>query len=395
MPVVPAYEREPYRTTLDAEIVAAGEEKGRPFAVLSDTILYPEGGGQPSDRGTVNGVEVLDVQNRNREIRHSLAAPVSPGPAIVRLDWTRRFDHMQQHTGQHLLTAVAQDRFAWETSAFHLGGGVCDVELSVPTLVARDLAALEEAVAVEVRAARPVRFRRVAPEELAALGVRTRGLPEGHEGAVRLVEIEGVDLNTCGGTHVASTSEIEVVKLLGTEALRGGTRLFFVCGGRARARLGAHEERNSALRKALGAPDDGLVAAVEERLGKLRQAERELRGRDEAEARERAAALSSEEARVVSATFSGKSAAFLHSLSKEFLAAAPSKAGLFATTSGREVLFLLVAGAEVALDVTAAGREVAGILGGKGGGSGRLFQGKAASLAGFGAAVGRLREWVA
>ena len=389
---IPAFEREPYRTTLDAEVVRAGDEEGRPFAVLSDTILYPEGGGQPADRGTLNGVPVLDVQRRQGEIRHALAAKVPPGPAAVRLDWARRSDHMQQHTGQHLLTAVAQDRFAWETTAFHLGGKVCDVELSVPKLAPADLAALEEVVAAEIRAARPVRSRRVAPAEFGALKVRTRGLPEGHAGAIRLVEIEGVDLNTCGGTHVASTSEIEVVKLLGTEALRGGTRLFFVAGGRARARFGAHEERNAALRKALGAPDEGLVEAVLEKLEKLRQAERELRGRAEEETRERAVAFSGEEPPVVGAAFAGKSAAFLHSLSKEFLKAAPAKAGLFAATDGPEAFFVLAAGDALSLDVQAAGREVAALLGGKGGGSGRLFQGKAASLDAFDAALSRLRE---
>jgi alanyl-tRNA synthetase len=391
---VPAFERDPYRKALEAEVVKTGEEGGRPFAVLSDTILYPEGGGQPADRGTLNGVSVLDVQRRHGEILHVLAAPVPPGPAAVRLDWPRRFDHMQQHTGQHLLTAVAQDRFAWETTAFHLGEKVCDVELSAPKLPPGDVAALEEAVAAEIRTARPVRFRRVTPEEFETLAVRTRGLPDGHRGAIRLVEIDGVDLNTCGGTHVGSTSEIEVVKLLGTEALRGGTRLLVACGGRARARLGAHEERNAALRKALGAADEGLVGAVEERLEKLRQAERDLRKRDEADARERADALSREESRVVSALFTDRPAGFLHSLSREFLRAAPSKVGLFATTEGREALFVLAAGADVVVDVTAAGREVAALLGGKGGGSGRLFQGKAPSLGAFAEALSRLRDRV-
>ncbi|HQR46407.1 MAG TPA: hypothetical protein PK598_10390 [Thermoanaerobaculia bacterium] len=118
---VPLFEREPYRTECGTEILSVGEADGRPFAVLSDTILYPEGGGQPADRGFLNGAPVLDVQRRGGEIRHLLERPVAPGPATLRLDWDRRFDHMQQHTGQHLLTAVAQDRFRWSTTAFHLG----------------------------------------------------------------------------------------------------------------------------------------------------------------------------------------------------------------------------------------------------------------------------------
>ena len=389
---VPAYEREPYRTELLAEVVRVGVENGRPFAVLSDTILFPEGGGQPADRGSLNGVAVLDVRTTGGEIRHTLAAEVAPGPATVRLDWSRRFDHMQQHTGQHLLTAVAQDRFAWETTAFHLGETVSDVELNVPRLAPEDLAALEEAVAAEIRASRPVRSRRVSPGDLVSLKVRTRGLPEGHDGEIRLVEIAGVDLNTCGGTHLTSTSEIEVLKLLGTAALRGGTRLFFACGGRVRARLGAHEERNAALRKLLGAPDAGLVAAVEERLGKLREAEKAHEGMEEESAHEKAAALAHEAARVVGAVFPGKSAAFLQLVSKSFQAGARDKVALLAASNAAGGFFLLVAGEDARLDVPAAGREVAFLLGAKGGGSGRLFQGRTPSLAAFDAALARLRE---
>ena len=388
----PLYEREPYRAETLTEIISVGDEAGRPFAVLSDTILYPEGGGQPADRGLLNGTPVLDVQRRGGEIRHLLERPVVPGPATVRLDWGRRFDHMQQHSGQHLLTAVAEDRFGWGTTAFHLGELLSDVELAVPRLPPGKLGELEEAVAAEVRAARPVTARRVTAAEFAGLPVRTRGLPEGLEGEIRLVEIAGVDLNTCGGTHVGSTAEIELVALLATEALRGGTRLFFAAGARARRRLASHEERNAALRKLLGAPDEALVAAAEERLAKLKDTEKALRKREDEEARETAAALAGEEAGVVSRVFPGRPASFLNALSKDFLSAAPSKTGLFLATTGGQTFFLLAAGAEAPLDVQAAGREVAAILGGKGGGSGRLFQGKAGSPDAVPAALARLRN---
>jgi len=101
-----AYERDPYLRTLATEVVAIGADDGTPWAVLADTILYPEGGGQPADRGTIAGVEVHDVQTVDGAVRHSLAAPLTLGPVSVELDWERRFDHMQQHSGQHLLTAV-------------------------------------------------------------------------------------------------------------------------------------------------------------------------------------------------------------------------------------------------------------------------------------------------
>ncbi|MGZ6988830.1 MAG: alanyl-tRNA editing protein, partial [Thermoanaerobaculia bacterium] len=277
----PAYEREPYRTTLDASVLASGDDAGRPYVVLDDTILYPEGGGQPPDHGFLNDVEVLDVQKKGGEIRHYVAAPVAPGPARVRLDWDRRFYHMQQQTGQHLLSAVAQDRFGWQTTAFHLGPEVCDVELDVRSLSPANLETWEEAVAAEIRAAHAVRPRRVTLDEFRALPVRTRGLPEGHAGDVRLVEIEGVDLNTCGGTHLSNTAEIEVVALLSVETLRGGARVFFVAGRRARRRLAHDEERNAALRKSLGAPDAGLVEAAKAKLDQLSETQRALRRAEE------------------------------------------------------------------------------------------------------------------
>src|SRR5664280_1407985 len=231
---IPAYERDPYMKELTTEIVETGVEGGVPFAVLAETVLYPEGGGQPADRGWLGGVEVTDVQRREATIRHFLARPVEAGPVTVRLDWVRRFDHMQQHTGQHLLTAVAADRFGWPTTAFHLG------ERRDPELDVAD-----------------------------PLAVRTRGLPASHQGDVRLVGIAGTDLNTCGGTHVRSTAEIEVIKLLGAEPMRGGTRLTFVAGGRVRARLGTHEALNARLRAALGAPDEEIAAVAEAKLEQL------------------------------------------------------------------------------------------------------------------------------
>ena len=125
-----AYESQPYRRELEVEVVTVGEDGGRHFAVFDDTILYPEGGGQPADRGWLGSSEVIDVQRVEGEIRHLLDSPAVVGPATLKLGWERRYDHMQQHTAQHLLTAVAADRFSWQTTSFHLLPAVCDVELA-------------------------------------------------------------------------------------------------------------------------------------------------------------------------------------------------------------------------------------------------------------------------
>jgi Ser-tRNA(Ala) deacylase AlaX len=371
-----AFERDPYLTELSVRVVEIGVECGRPWAVLDDTVLYPEGGGQPADHGILGGVRVLDVQSVDGAVRHILASPVSDGQVDLLLDWERRFDHMQQHTAQHLLTAVAADRLGWETTAFHLGPETCDIELAMASITPAELSRLEADVAAEIRAARPVSQRRVRREEMASLPVRTRGLPEGHEGDVRLVEIEGIDLNTCGGTHVRATSEIEALKLLGTERLRGGTRLFFVAGGRVRRRLGAHEERNGRLRILLGAPDTGLAESLEARLGQLSDVQKALRAMEEELADAKAETLAAAGVPVVEAHFEGRDLAFLQRVGKRFTAL-PGPGVAFLTGAKDGVgAFLLAAGGTSAVDVRVLGTAVAEVLGGRGGGSGKLYQGK-------------------
>ncbi len=391
MDAIPAYERDPTATTLETRVICLGEAEGRPFVLLEDTVFYPEGGGQPCDRGTINGVAVLDVQKRDGEIRHTLEAPLPAGPASLQLDWVRRFDHMQQHTGQHLLTAVAQDRFGWQTTAFHLGATVCDIEVTAVSLSPSDLGRLESSVAAEIRAARPIATRRVAPEAYAREAVRSRGLPEGHTGDIRLVEIAGVDLNTCGGTHLRHTGEIEALKLLGTESIRGGTRLFYVAGGRVRARLGAHETRIAALRTLLGAPDDELAAVLQAKLDQLQATERRARKLEERLADLQAEALAARPEALVEAHLEGRDMAFLQKLARQLLAADPAKAVFLTADLGGEGIFLLAAGAASALEVPVLGKAVAEALGAKGGGSGRSFQGKAPSLAARAEALARLR----
>jgi alanyl-tRNA synthetase len=385
-----AFEREPYRTELPTHVVLTGSDGPLPFVVLEETIFYPEGGGQPADHGEIAGetvAAVVDVQKREGAIRHYLDRPLAAGPVTARIDWGRRFDHMQQHTGQHLLTAVAADRFHWETTAFHLGAEVSDIELGSAPLAGADLAALEEAVAAEIRAARPITARRVDEPELAALPVRTRGLPDGHSGDIRLVEIAGVDLNTCGGTHLGTTAEIEALKLLGTEAIRGGTRLFFAAGGRARRRFGAHEARNASLRTLLGAPDGGLVAAAEAKLDQLQESLRRARGLEE----ELIAALVSSVATTPGPTFvrhfDGKGGDFLQRLARQLASLAPGKAVLVTASAEGQHLFAIGFGELLDVDAHRASKEIIAAIGGRGGGSGRVFQGKAPSLEGLANAV--------
>ena len=219
--------------------------------------------------------------------------------------------------------------------------------------------------------------------------MRTRGLPPGHHGEVRLVEIAGVDLNTCGGTHLRSTAELEAIKFLGSEAIRGGTRLFYVAGGRVRHRLAVHEARAARLRSLLGTPDEEIASAVEARLELGRAGEKRMRVLEEELATVLADALAGRPERVVSVHLEGKDAGFLQRVAKRF--SGSDKVALLTASDGEQRFFVLVAGPGVALDVQAAGREIAETLGGRGGGSGRTYQGKVASFGGRESAVARLK----
>ena len=391
---VAAYERDPRLRELEVDVIAVGEESGRPWARLSDTVLYPEGGGQPADRGWLGEVAVEDVQKRGGDVVHYLASPVSSGPATLRLDWARRFDHMQQHTAQHLLSALAADRFGWETTSFHLGQLTCDVELAASELPAERLAELEEAVAAEMRAARPVTNRRVPPEALVELAVRSRGLPAGHTGDVRLVEIAGIDLNTCGGTHLASTAEIECVKLLGSEPMRGGVRLYWLAGARVRARLAANEARNEALRRALECRDDELAAVAASKVAALHDSERARRRLLErladAEASRLLAAATSG-ARWVDVHLDDADGALVQRVASAFAAQPGTAVTLITAANSGAAFFALAAQDGAQVDLKALGARAAAALQGRGGGSGRIFQGKAGSLAARPALVDELR----
>jgi alanyl-tRNA synthetase len=378
--VIPAFHRDAYLTELDSEVLECGEEDGRSYVVLAETIFYPEGGGQPTDRGTISGVRVVDVQKVGDSIRHFVEKAVACGSARLVLDWQRRWDHMQQHTAQHLLTAVALRDFGWPTTAFHLGPETSDIELDLPQLSPDNLEELEEACALEIRAARAVTWRTAEVADFERLGVRSRRLPAGFEGTVRLVEIEDLDLNTCGGTHLRSTAEIGSLCLLATEPMRGGTRLFFAAGDRVRRRMAAHEARNRELRSILDTGDHELVEIVRVRLAREKDLARTARSLAEELADTTAAALSARTDPVIDAHWDDRDMVFLQRVARALVETAPDSCGLLTSVCDGDLLFIVFTGDSAAIDIAEVGPRVAEALGGRGGGRGSIFQGKAESL---------------
>ncbi len=378
--MIPAFELKPYLRELEVEVTRVAEDDAGPYAVLSDTVLYPEGGGQPDDHGYLGAIRVIAVRRVDGEIRHYLENAAATGSATLTLDWKRRFDHMQQHTAQHLITAIAADDFGWETTSFHLGVRSSDIELDVGSIADTDLVSLEERAATVIHEARAVTARRAAAEELASGVIRSRGLPEGHEGDVRLVEIAGIDCNTCGGTHVETTAEIGSIKLLGTESIRGGTRLHWVAGTRVRRLLATHETRAASLREIFETSDDEVLQVVHSKLARLKQAERQIKRLRAELAEATAQRLESSAGAIVEAHFDGADAGFLQSVARQMTALRTSRAGLLTATSDSGSFFVLYRGSGSEVDLATIGAQLATLLDGRGGGSAELFQGKAGSL---------------
>ncbi|XP_056221288.1 alanyl-tRNA editing protein Aarsd1 [Seriola aureovittata] len=201
---------------------------------LQDTILFPEGGGQPDDHGLIRDVPVLRVTRQGPEAVHFVSSPLEVGQEVqVKVDWERRFDHMQQHSGQHLITALADTMFGYKTTSWDLGRQRSTIELDIPCVKPAQLQALEEAINERIRAHVPVTVQLLSIDDPAVEKVRSRGLPEDHAGPIRIIDIEGVDANMCCGTHVSNLSHLQVIKLLGTEkGKKNKTNLIFLAGNR-------------------------------------------------------------------------------------------------------------------------------------------------------------------
>ncbi len=390
----PTYLRDAYRRQLRTRVLACRAQGDGTVAITEDTLVFPGGGGQPPDRATLGGQQVLSVSpDGDRGWVHALAGPVPVGELTMELDWTRRYDHMQQHSAQHLITALAAEQLGLATVAFHLGAERSSIDLDAESIEPEVLDELDALVGAEIRGAIPIRSRWVKPDQLEDLGVRSRGLPEGHRGDVRLVEIEGLDRNTCGGTHVNNTSELQLVAFLGTERIRGGvTRLHYAAGLRALGLLSAGLARQDALTRALSCPPAEHLAAVLRMGSELKEAARERRS-TRAELAELLAVM----------TLSGASDGLAHlhrdvddltllqAVARGITTRRPQTVALL--TSGEpQGSFLLVGPVE---PVARLGPELISMVVGRGGGARGRFQGRAERLDLRDQALVRLRELLA
>jgi len=364
------YYDEPYRRDFDARVVRRLEVEGRPAVVLDRTAFYPTGGGQPCDLGELNGVPVLEVRSADGEVVHLLAGELAADEVRGRIDWARRFDHMQQHTGQHILSQACIRTLGAETVSFHLGAEVCTIDLD-REVDAEGLAAAELLANRVIGENRPLRCRFVDVEELARLPLRR---PPRVEGPVRVVEIAGFDWSACSGTHLRTTAEVGLIKVCGAERHRGGTtRVSFLCGGRALADYDRKQKLVRALVSHFTTGEEELLEAVRRLSQEAKQARRALRRVREALVAAEAGRLYAEaEAvggmRIVKGLYSGDDwdAASVRALATR-LAQKPGCVALLGWVGEKSQLTFARA-ADISADMGALMRMACERIGGRGGG---------------------------
>jgi len=230
--------------------------------VLDQTALYPTSGGQPNDLGCLGEAKVLDVRDADDVILHIVDREMKPGEVQGSIDWARRFDHMQQHTGQHLLSAMFQERYGLPTVSFHLGSGFCTIDLRGPEPILDVLEGAQRAANQVVFEDRPVTVKYGTLDQLAQVGVRKE---VDRQGILRAIEIEAADLQPCGGTHVKSTGQIGLVLVRRRSKMRQDWRVEFACGARAeRLASGDFQMLREVSDRLSCSPDDAPAA-----IGKL------------------------------------------------------------------------------------------------------------------------------
>ena len=365
-----------YLTEFDAVVQDAIEVGGRPAVTLDVSAFYPTSGGQPFDTGTLGDARVLEVVDLDDgRVAHVLERRLGAGlPVHGVVDWNRRFDHMQQHTGQHVLSAACDRICHARTESFHLGADTSTIDLAV-AITADQVAAAEAEANRIVWEDRPVIVRFAFADEARQLPLRKESL---REGTLRLVDVEGFDLSACGGTHVGRTGGIGVIAVCGTERFKGGTRVEFVCGGRALTRFRQQRDVLAAGVRQLSVLPAELPDAIE-RLQADNKAQRTLARTLQSqlvvyEARALTdAAESSEGRRLVVRRMEGFDAQGLKALALA-IAVTPGCTACLLSADERP-LVVIARSADVAVDSASVLRRLIERFGGKGGGRPELAQG--------------------
>lgn len=282
------YEADAYLRRFSARVLACAPAKGGFAVTLDRTAFYPEGGGQPGDTGTLGGVRVLDTHAAEGAVTHLCDGPLTAGEeAEGEIDWARRFDHMQQHSAEHIVSGLICARKGCNNVGFHLGAESVVIDFDAP-LTAADLLEIEAEANRVIWENRPIVATCPTPEELAALDYRSK---KAIDGQVRIVECPGADRCACCGTHVRSAGELGLIRLIALKPFRSGVRIELLAGRRAYEWTVAMTAQNSRISVLLSAKPGETAAAVERMKAELEDTQYRLVGLENRLFAERAAAL--------------------------------------------------------------------------------------------------------
>lgn len=367
----------------DATVTGARAHEGRPAVTLDRTAFYPTSGGQPFDIGTLGGASVVDVVDDEAagEILHVLDRPLAEGAAVAgRIDRARRLDHMQQHTGQHILSAAFEKLHQARTVSFHLGAqaSTIDLDRDVPAAAVAQAEGLANDIVWDDR---PVGIRYATEDEAALLPLRKE--PK-RAGTLRLIDVPDCDLSACGGTHVPRTGVIGMIAIAGTERFKGGLRVSFVCGGRALARFGRLRTAVDDSIKRVSVHPEDLPSAIERLQDENKTLRHTIRGQQEKLAASEAAGLMSRGNEIGGVTLivehlAGWDAQGIKLLAS-LLTAAPGVVAALAG-EGDPAPVAIARSEDGRIDAGGVLREVIGELGGKGGGKAGMAQGAISAAA--------------
>ncbi len=355
-----------------ATVVKTGSDEDRSYIVLDNTAFYPTGGGQPHDTGWISDIEIIDVEKVDEEIRHYTTADVSniSGEISAKLNWTRRFDHMQQHTGQHILTAAFVELFDFATTSFHLGTELVTIDLNVSDVTDAQLAAAEQRANEIILENRPVETKWVTKDELAHYNLR-KDVKVDED--IRLVIIPDFDYNGCGGTHPTSTGQVGLVKILATEKMKQQIRVHFVCGKRVLDQLAMRKNVLSDVARQLSAPEEQAADAMRKFATAAKQTEKSLKEAQDALLQFEAKELASEA--VAARTFENRSIQDLQKLARFITEHNEQAIALLVATNDDKLQFVAARGKAQTTSMKTISTATLPLINGKGGGNDALVQG--------------------
>jgi alanyl-tRNA synthetase len=357
------YYLDPYLKEFTARVVRK-TDKG---VVLDRTAFFPTGGGQPCDLGTLNGVEVTDVQEDGNDVIHAVASTLE-GEVRGVIDWDRRRDHMQQHHGQHLLSEAFVRVSKAQTSSFHLGRQGCSIDLD-QIVAPVDIERAETLANMVIYENRPVQIGFFGPEEAKNLPMRK---PPPAEERIRIVTVNEYDCQACCGTHPRTTGEVGVVCVTGVERQKASTRVYFLCGYRALTEARENARVIKSLGQKLSAGREDLEKTVDRIQADFTETRRQLHAAEKKLAEQIGRDLAAR-GRVVMEVFDGKGIEYLRAVATA-VAQVPGKVAILGGT-GETTSVVVSRSADLAIDLRPLFKDILAPIQGKGGGAAHFVQG--------------------